>query len=64
MRPTVVPLLVFNAVADDTAPAPDTYGCKGLDRAFEAIKGIDMARLNDVERFVVRVVAHRAGSHR
>jgi len=61
--PTVVPLLVFNAVADDTAPAPQTYGSKRLDRAFKAIKGIDMARLYNIERFVVGIVAHRAGSH-
>ena len=63
MRPAIVLIIVLHAVADDATSASDTGGGERLDRAFKTIEGIGMTSLDDVERFVVPIVAHSAGSH-
>lgn len=63
VRPAIVLIVVFNAVPDDATSAPNTGRGERLDSAFEAIEGIGMTGLDNVERFVVPIVADSAGSH-
>jgi hypothetical protein len=49
--------VVFEPVADDPASAMRARRCENLDRAFEAVKNVVLAALNDRECLVILVAA-------
>jgi len=49
--------IVFEPVADDPAAAMRASRCENLDRAFEAVKNVVLAALDNRERLVVVVAA-------
>ena len=57
-------LVVLNPVAYDSTATTKARGSERLNRALETVEGVGVPRLDDVERFVVSVMAHSTGSHR
>jgi hypothetical protein len=61
---TIKLFVVLNSVAYDAASTTKARRGKGLNGALETVERIGVPRLDDVERFVVSVMAHSTGSHR
>ena len=63
MCPAEELLVVLDAVTDNAASAVEAGWGKGLNRTFKTIEGIGATGLEDVEGFVVSVVANNTDSH-
>ncbi len=55
--------VVFNAMPYDATSTVETGGRKGLNRALKGVKGVGPAGLENVEGFVVFVMANGTGPH-
>ncbi len=56
-------IFMLDPVADDTASTMKTGRSERLNRAFKGIEGVGATSLENVEGFVVSVLANDAGSH-
>jgi hypothetical protein len=53
----------FNAVSDDPATAMRANWCKRVNRAFEAVEGVELPANDYFKRLVILIFANFAGRH-
>lgn len=55
--------VVFNPMPDDSTSTMEAGGCKRLNRALERVKGVGAAGLENIEGFVIFVMANDTCPH-